>query len=241
MTVDRQPPTPLRRSRRGQPLLQVADSARDVSNDRVGLQTHDPICTRPTRVEDLSDSQIAKMQDGELDIEDFETRFYDRFEKSEVTKTPLRVYGKGKRPARTTAVSETYGIGETVFVDTSRQSSIAVITAIWTVVGGDEEEYMNVALHWFLKPNQLASIRARREHLEVCYILFDASNISLFSLERDILLSRRQCHRSSIDDLRSLFGLRRSRVANPRRVLLLRCNRPKTWIILRISMGATAG
>lgn len=166
MAVDRNPSTPLRRSRRGQPLLKTAVSSANDLKDHAGLQTHDALYVRPTRVEDLSDSQVDKLQDGELDIEDFETRFYDAFERNETVKLALKVYGKGKRAAKA-ATCETYKIGDTVLVETAREPSVAVITAIWKVVGGEDEEYMNVALHWFLKPNQLASIRARRNHLEV--------------------------------------------------------------------------
>ena len=160
-----EPNTPLRRSKRGQPMLSVAGPSG--TDNRTGeIQVGRVELERPTILEDLSDSQRDKFEEDEYDIEDFLTRFYYTFERKETTNS---VHGKGKRPAITSV--ETYKIGDTVVVDTTPQLSIAVITAIWDVVGPDGERLNNMAIHWFLKPTQLASYRARREHLSVRFIL----------------------------------------------------------------------
>ncbi|KAJ3556543.1 hypothetical protein NM688_g1974 [Phlebia brevispora] len=168
MAVDHDPHTPLRRSKRGQPLLAVNGPSGSSKNRGSIVKTSDAVFSRETRVEDLSDSQMDKFEEEELKYAQFTTNFYSQFERNETTKASLKVYGRGKRPATETTV-ETYNIGDTVLVDTTREQSVAVITAMWKVVGNEEdedEEYMNVSLHWFLKPNQLASVRARRAHLE---------------------------------------------------------------------------
>ncbi|KAF7790357.1 hypothetical protein EIP86_001312 [Pleurotus ostreatoroseus] len=170
-----EPNTPLRRSKRGQPMLSVAGPSG--SDSRTGeIQAGRVELERPTILEDLSDSQRDKFEEDEYDIEDFLTRFYYTFERKETTNS---VHGKGKRPAITSV--ETYKIGDTVVVDTTPQLSIAVITAIWDVVGPDGEILNNVAIHWFLKPTQLASYRARREHLsnEVYYTLESNTTIPI--------------------------------------------------------------
>lgn len=119
---------------------------------------------RPTRVEDFTDSQRDKLEEEEYEIDQYSTRFYYTFDRPETIKS---AHGKGKRPG--TSI-ETYKIGDTVLVDTALQASIAVIAAIWNIAGPDGEAFNNVSIHWFLKPTQLASYRARREHLPVRYI-----------------------------------------------------------------------
>ena len=194
MAKGHDPATPVRRSKRGQPILKESVSAHGAGDSSAGFQTRDSVWTRPTRLEDLSESLLDRLQDENLDIEDYETRFFDSFERQTAPKHVPKVYGKGKRVA-TATTSDTFKIGDTVLVATARESSIAVITAVWQVVGGDDEKHTHVSLHWFLKPNQLASIRARREHLEVCH---PASFVfpDLRELERNLLFTRWQHHRS---------------------------------------------
>lgn len=74
--------------------------------------------------------------------------------------------------------SAMFCVGDTVAVETvalykrDKKPSIAVIVAIWELVAEDGEEEedrpMMVRIHWFLRPTELASIRVKRDHLEVC-------------------------------------------------------------------------
>jgi len=56
-----------------------------------------------------------------------------------------------------------------------RPPSIGVIVALWETKAedADEDEFvdstkMRIRIHWFLRPSELASIRAKRDHEEVC-------------------------------------------------------------------------
>lgn len=85
--------------------------------------------------------------------------------------------GKAKKAAGDTRV-DTFSVGDTVLIETDslyrvhRHPSIAVILAMWETKAkdGEEDEYgsspakMRVRVHWFLRPTELASIRARRDH-----------------------------------------------------------------------------
>ena len=70
-------------------------------------------------------------------------------------------------------------IGDTVLVKTqARLPSIGVIIAVWEVhrkvsdegedVGGEEKTYKKVRVQWFLRPSELPSVRASRDHFQVC-------------------------------------------------------------------------
>lgn len=88
--------------------------------------------------------------------------------------------GKAKKAAGDTRV-DTFSVGDTVLIETDslyrvhRHPSIAVILAMWETKAkdGEEDEYgsspakMRVRVHWFLRPTELASIRARRDHTKV--------------------------------------------------------------------------
>jgi origin recognition complex subunit 1 len=91
---------------------------------------------------------------------------------------------RGSQPA-------TFSVGQTVAVSTQalykrdKAPSIAVIIAMWELVARDQIEAENendededpkagqmmVRVHWFLRPTELAAIRVKREHGEVCVIL----------------------------------------------------------------------
>ncbi|EMD32073.1 hypothetical protein CERSUDRAFT_68906 [Gelatoporia subvermispora B] len=64
---------------------------------------------------------------------------------------------------------ETFSLGDTVLVRTSsKEPSIAVIVAIWEVVGEEAPDNggIRVNLHWFIRPSELPRIRAQRPHME---------------------------------------------------------------------------
>jgi origin recognition complex subunit 1 len=70
--------------------------------------------------------------------------------------------GKGKEEER-------YKIGDTVLVTSvNRLPSVGVIVGMWENrwenEDGEETQKMRVKIHWFLRPTELAGIRAKREH-----------------------------------------------------------------------------
>lgn len=64
-----------------------------------------------------------------------------------------------------------YAIGDTVLVSAPRKKpSIAVITAMWETRNPDEpdkEPAKKLRIHWFIRPSEMAAIRAKREYAEV--------------------------------------------------------------------------
>ncbi|KAH9916185.1 P-loop containing nucleoside triphosphate hydrolase protein [Amylocystis lapponica] len=169
MSRNPNPQTPLRRSKRGQPLL--SDPTRlpalhlDVLPD---APEGDPIYSRATRPQDLYDEELEAQ--GVQQASD--TRFYAHFTRRDVrlVKRQPRVYGHASRSEDSvTASHEVYGVGDTVLVQTlSKQPSVAIITAIWQVIrdGEPDDAGVRVGVHWFNRPAELPSIRARREHFE---------------------------------------------------------------------------
>lgn len=82
-----------------------------------------------------------------------------------------RIPGQRKKP-----ISETLKVGDTVLVSTAEKlPSVAVITSMWEVIhqvdhsddGDREERKMRVKVHWFLRPTEMARVRAKRDHIEV--------------------------------------------------------------------------
>ncbi|KAI0918037.1 hypothetical protein AcW1_007017 [Taiwanofungus camphoratus] len=172
MTRDTTPQTPLRRSKRGQPLLSTL--APQSLSDRPDTE---PISTRTSCVQDLLDEETESQH---LDIQSLETRFYTQFARKDAftVKRQPRVYGRRTQSNNTevdgsggnaNTFIELYGVGDTVLVRTlSKEPSIAVIIAIWEVVGDEipNEKGLRVRIHWFNRPVELPAIRARREHEE---------------------------------------------------------------------------
>ena len=86
-----------------------------------------------------------------------------------------RVYGrasKGKNRERAidNDMGETYKVGDTVLVRTaSKVPSIAIIVAVLTVAeeGRSDNHGCRVLVHWFIRPEELPNIRARRDHKAV--------------------------------------------------------------------------
>ena len=74
--------------------------------------------------------------------------------------------GKGKEE------EERYKIGDTVLVTSvNRLPSVGVIVGMWENrwenEEGEDTRKMRVKIHWFLRPTELAGIRAKREHAVV--------------------------------------------------------------------------
>ncbi|KIK57659.1 hypothetical protein GYMLUDRAFT_86567 [Collybiopsis luxurians FD-317 M1] len=143
---------------------------------------YQPIVSSPTKDVDVSNYSWTRMRplfsrsmDSNLDllpgdreelekldedeIKGLETRFYDAFK----VRSPKKS-GKGRRSSG--ASYTTYSIGDTVLVKSeNRLPSIAVIVEMWeTDLDCAETEKMRVRVHWFDRPSELPSIRAKRYH-----------------------------------------------------------------------------
>lgn len=161
--------TPLRRSRRGQPIVasQSTHKPQEGTQTIVGEVMH----TRALKMEDLAQDQLEMLQRREVSIEDLQTRFHGEFSRSGSVRRAARTYGRTSRVAQTQEEKDIYRVGDTVLVDTgARESSIAVLTAIWTIVMDDQALHTNVAMHWFLQPKELPRFRATHAHEEVCLL-----------------------------------------------------------------------
>lgn len=71
---------------------------------------------------------------------------------------------KGQQPYR----RDVYKVGDTICVDDRLvEPSVAVIIAIWTVLGDDITPVVHLKVHWFVRPSQLPGIRAKRAYYKV--------------------------------------------------------------------------
>lgn len=158
--------TPLRRSRRGQPLVDLPQTNCIDSQPAI---TGDPIYKRPTERQDLFEPEAEFFENNGTNISSLETHFFQEFSMN--TSRVVRTYGRSKR--RPESGGEVFKVGDTVLVDTNaKQPSVAVIAAIWRVQPGNIQPYIRVLVHWFIRPVELAGVRANRDHLEVSISLF---------------------------------------------------------------------
>lgn len=155
MAIEVQTP---RRSTRFQPLVFIEKTTEVDGSLR---WEGDPILSRKTRATDLD-------RDDDIEIEHAETTFFRALTKISSNSSSK----KGKKKS----TDETFKLGDCVLVKTqAKHPSVGIITAMWEVLGRteddeeDEKMLKKVRVHWFLRPNELASIRARREHREVCF------------------------------------------------------------------------
>jgi origin recognition complex subunit 1 len=153
--------------------------------------TSEPVHSRPSIRDDfLDDSEWEHARDDDDDEDNEEedaegrnimTDFYDgfvvsgkknvgkfsRFTRGVKKSRPKRGKGKGKEKEE----GEVYKIGDTVLVTSvNRLPSVGVIVGMWEnrwEIEGEETQKMRVKIHWFLRPTELAGIRAKREHAAV--------------------------------------------------------------------------
>ncbi|THH07206.1 hypothetical protein EW145_g3541 [Phellinidium pouzarii] len=147
MAIDVQTP---RRSKRFQPL--VASGNNDVDDNDfenkiswLGV----PLIERDTRTADLHEEDTID------EDEESETIFYRGFA---VLNDRKKINDESK-----------FYVGDTVLVKTqAKLPSVGVIVAMWEVRSKDDTKdvYKKVKIHWFLRPTELPSVRAKREHLE---------------------------------------------------------------------------
>lgn len=152
-----------RRSKRFQPTFDAGlSSASSSATSWLG----DPILIRQTRPDDVHEEDEFDAEEGG------QTAFYKGFSRSElVDKKRKKVFEEFE-----------YEVGDTVLVKTqTKQPSIGVIVAVWEVTTSQdddsEEAFKKVKVHWFLRPEELASVRARRAHEKVCCIKFIPSSV----------------------------------------------------------------
>jgi len=172
---------PPRRSKRFQPL---ATPSRKNDDSVHCTWSGKPIYVRPTNKElDLFQEQHTVERDE--DDEELETIFYQSFVMKREVITKFRgagrAKGKGKNAADDTRVDK-FSIGDTVLIETDtlyrmhRPPSVGVILAMWETKTRDSRlnecgsgpANMWVRVHWFLRPTELASIHAKRNHMKVC-------------------------------------------------------------------------
>ena len=180
------PSTPSRRSQRFQPTATPTSKEID-KNILECAWASEPVFVRRTIPE--IDLLPEEQREGDEESEDpdengeserlSETVFYDAFR--------MRRKGTAYRGSKSMKLGKTetmtYKVGDTVMVETDtlyimkRPPSIGVIVAMWETRKEEDADMltdatrMRIRVHWFLRPTELASIRAKREHDDVSYYL----------------------------------------------------------------------
>lgn len=175
--------TPLRRSKRGQPIV-AGHTPSDVPQNATVTSVEDALHIRRSQPEDFTSNQTEQLQRDDIDIDDLQTHFYNHFTDrgGEIVNRATRAHGKGSRIAR--GEPENYYVGDTVLVPTmALEPSIAVITGVWTIRENERVLFTNASLHWFLRPKELPNVRARRSSEEVRF--FDGRSFLLLTWTRE--------------------------------------------------------
>lgn len=138
-------------------------------------KTNNELDLLPEEREERMAEQNEEENEGEDQDDDLETVFYQKFR----MKRKLVAYKGAKRNTAGKTFTQTYSVGDTVMIETDtlylvkKPPSIGVIAAMWQVKKESEENVeadpgkMRVRIHWFLRPTEMASIRAKRDHEEV--------------------------------------------------------------------------
>lgn len=173
--------TPTRRSQRFQPTVTPVKS---INNKPIVecAWASEPIYVRPSDSEiDLlpeereeANDEAASNYDDKIEKEVSETYFYDAFT---MKRRVASLSGGNRSPAK--LAPRTYRVGDTVLIETDsiflvkRPPSVGAIIAMWQIKGNSQKvadpNKMRVRIHWFLRPKEMASIRAKRQHEEVCF------------------------------------------------------------------------
>ena len=176
------PNTPSRRSQRFQPTATPTSKGIDQNILECEWASKAYYIRRTVPGSDLLPEE---QQEGDVDdtdgleeseLSEMETIFYDAFR----MKRKATAYRGSKRMKLGKTETQTYRVGDTVMVETDslyimkRPPSIGVLVAMWEVRRKAEGLHaptdtnkMYLRIHWFLRPTELASIRAKREHEEV--------------------------------------------------------------------------
>ncbi|EIW84536.1 P-loop containing nucleoside triphosphate hydrolase protein [Coniophora puteana RWD-64-598 SS2] len=112
------------------------------------------------------------------------------------TRLSARVRRKDEGRKEIEGELETFRVGDTVLVETAHKlPSIAVITSIWALINPSrpKEKDVVIKLHWFLRPMQLPTVRAKRIHEpapnEVYFTLSATASVSPSSLLTHCIVS----------------------------------------------------
>ena len=171
------PQTPTRRSQRFQP---TATPVKWINNKAIleCVWASEPVYVRPTdsAIDFLPEEQqeAVSCDDGDTEKQALETFFYNAFKmKRKVASL------SGGRHGAVKLAHRIYNVGDTVLIETDsmylvkRPPSVGVIVAMWQIKGNAQEEAdpnkMRVRIHWFLRPKEMANIRAKRQHEEVFF------------------------------------------------------------------------
>ncbi|KAI0260462.1 P-loop containing nucleoside triphosphate hydrolase protein [Gloeopeniophorella convolvens] len=144
-----------RRSKRHQPTV-LTNPSHQAHDDR---WSSSPLFTR-------NSSQADFIDDEELP-EDATTTFYTSF----VRRSRVALNDKTS--------TETFSVGNTVLLSTHlTRPSVGIITALWEISRPVTDSQMLAKVHWFLRPSELAQLRAKRKHLEnEIYLSLDATSV----------------------------------------------------------------
>ncbi|GLB40727.1 putative P-loop containing nucleoside triphosphate hydrolase protein [Lyophyllum shimeji] len=181
--MSRQPAQTPRRSSR---FLPLATPSRRKDQFLDCAWVGEPLCTRPTNPDlDLTEEDKEK-EEADEDEEEMETVFYRSFEMKSMAARAFRIKTKGKKKQKPVERGgrTTYNVGDTVLIKTDeillqyKPPSVGVILAMWETrrnnspVGSDPAK-MRIRIHYFVRPTELPSIRAKRDHArnEIYYTL----------------------------------------------------------------------
>ncbi|KAL0068798.1 Origin recognition complex, subunit 1 [Marasmius tenuissimus] len=188
-------PTTPRRSKRGQPIV---TSPSKVNRGKKATWVSEAVHTRRTDPEfDLFGSEFDRWREQMEEDEGREsehqhiTRFYNQIEIS----NPMSAMGrrtskgkaKGKGKVRDVDDTMTYKIGDTVLVETfnymhmaKKVPNVAVIMDMWETdfEGPEDMSKMKVLIHWFVRPTELPTFRAKRNyHQDEVYYSLAGSDV----------------------------------------------------------------
>lgn len=172
--------TPRRSGRlRGNPLVVRKPQPRLISD--IYTWVSDPIHSRPIIREDFIDDaeweQANNYGDEDEDNklrEELTTDFYGGFEVTgkrrvgRFAKYTRGVNNRSNGKGKTEEAEEWNKVGDTVLVTSANKlPSVGVIVGMWEnrwkTEEGKDTQKMRIKIHWFLRPTELAGIRAKRE------------------------------------------------------------------------------
>jgi len=183
------PSTPSRRSQRFQPTATPTSKGID-KNILECAWASEPVFVRRTipEIDILPEERDEESEDPDENEETerlSETVFYNAFRMRR--KATAYRGSKSMKLGKTETI--TYKVGDTVMVETDtlyimkRPPSIGVIVAMWETRKEEDSDTltdassMRIRIHWFLRPSELASIRAKREHDDVStYVIVFENN-----------------------------------------------------------------
>ncbi|KAH9029301.1 P-loop containing nucleoside triphosphate hydrolase protein [Lactarius deliciosus] len=148
------PQTP-RRSKRHQPTVFVSQPS--LSQRRDDKWSSPPLHIRNTVSTDLIDDEES--------TDDLSTTFYAQFSRSSRASDKVG--------------SEGFSVGDAVLLATNvNRPSVGIIIALWEVSRPVTDSQMLAKVHWFLRPTELAQLRAKRGHLpNEIYLSLDATSV----------------------------------------------------------------